>query len=223
MRARSEVNLWRSYRLPPLNAADGRSWISGHVFANGDNSTIIVSIKGTSWDGLGSVLSSIATSLPPQLTSFSSPSAPAPGSTARLDRVNDNRLASCCCGHLAPTSPNVCTCFKGSRLNREKKVCDQTCVEMSMFAEDSYYVAGVVSGPSFLCLLSLTHSTDLSSPSANPGPHGPSPRSIPLGQHLAHWPLTRRRPRLAPWSHIWAAGRDVRGIPGSAGCGEVEA
>ncbi|KAL7416935.1 Alpha/Beta hydrolase protein [Mrakia frigida] len=105
----------------PFGWGEEDAGLRGHVFADSTNSTLVVSFKGTSLDG----------------------PVPKGGSTAKLDRINDNKLFSCCCGHLNPTSPNVCPCFVGGRINKEKKICDSSCVEMSLYDEDSYYVAAI--------------------------------------------------------------------------------
>jgi len=58
----------------PFGWGEDDAGLRGHVFADSTNSTLVVSIKGTSLDG----------------------PVPKGGSTARLDRINDNKLFSCC-------------------------------------------------------------------------------------------------------------------------------
>ncbi|CAG8603810.1 4448_t:CDS:2, partial [Ambispora leptoticha] len=62
--------------------------IRGHVFADKDNKTVIIAIKGTSMIG--------------------------GGPTVPKDKKNDNRLFSCCCARVGPTWTPVCDCFRGN-------------------------------------------------------------------------------------------------------------
>lgn len=57
----------------------------GHVFATPDNSTIVLSIKGT--------------------TTY--------GGTAKQDKLNDNLLFSCCCSRSPWIFGTVCDCYSG--------------------------------------------------------------------------------------------------------------
>lgn len=80
-----------------------------------DNSTVIVSIKGTSafWlvgDG---------------------------GPTVRKDKLNDNLLFSCCCAKVGPTWTSVCDCHSGGY------TCDQDCLEKSLVQDSLFYPIGV--------------------------------------------------------------------------------
>lgn len=92
--------------------ADG---FRGHVFVSTDNSTVVISIKGTSalWlvgDG---------------------------GPTVKKDKLNDNLLFSCCCAKVGPTWSSVCDCHsKGYK-------CDQTCLEKSLVEDSLFYPVGV--------------------------------------------------------------------------------
>ncbi|KAJ3544825.1 hypothetical protein NM688_g5696 [Phlebia brevispora] len=92
--------------------ADG---FRGHIFATEDNSTVIVSIKGTSagWIVGGG------------------------GPTTRKDKLNDNLLFSCCCARVGPTWTTVCPCYKG------KSRCDQNCLEDSLAEESLFYTIGI--------------------------------------------------------------------------------
>ncbi|KAK2460724.1 hypothetical protein APHAL10511_007194 [Amanita phalloides] len=93
--------------------ADG---IRGHVFVSTDNSTVVISIKGTSagWIVGGG------------------------GPTVHNDKLNDNLLFSCCCARVGPTWSTVCDCFSGS--NR----CDQTCIENALIEESLFYPMGTI-------------------------------------------------------------------------------
>ncbi|RDB19292.1 putative lipase ATG15 [Hypsizygus marmoreus] len=92
--------------------ADG---LRGHVFVSDDNSTVVVSIKGTSapWIAGGG------------------------GPTTRKDKTNDNLLFSCCCARVGPTWSPVCGCYEGGYR------CDQTCVETALVDEGLFYPTGM--------------------------------------------------------------------------------
>lgn len=87
-----------------------------------DNSTVVLSIKGTSagWITGGG------------------------GPTTRKDKLNDNLLFSCCCAKVGPTWSAVCDCYQGGYK------CDQACLEKSLIEESLYYSVGVVSASSTL-------------------------------------------------------------------------
>lgn len=92
--------------------ADG---LRGHVFVSQDESTVVISVKGTSagWiTGRG-------------------------GPTAGKDKLNDNLLFSCCCARVRPTWSTVCDCYSGGSR------CDQTCVEQALTEDSLYYAIGI--------------------------------------------------------------------------------
>ncbi|KAI0052265.1 alpha/beta-hydrolase [Auriscalpium vulgare] len=89
--------------------ADG---FRGYVFATADNSTIVVSIKGTSTSIGGG------------------------GPTTKKDKLNDNLLFSCCCAHVDWTWTTVCDCFRGGWK------CDQDCTEQALIDESLFYPVG---------------------------------------------------------------------------------
>ncbi|KAG6861793.1 hypothetical protein C0995_012297 [Termitomyces sp. Mi166 len=91
--------------------ADG---FRGHVFLSDDNSTVIVSVKGTSAPWL----------------------AGGGGPTVRKDKLNDNLLFSCCCARVGPTWSPVCDCYSGGYR------CDQTCTERSLIDDSLFYPTG---------------------------------------------------------------------------------
>jgi len=90
--------------------ADG---FRGHIFVSTDNSTVVVSIKGTSVPILGG------------------------GPTTTKDKRNDNLLFSCCCARVGPSWYPVCDCYSGS--NR----CDLSCVEKALIEESLFYTVGI--------------------------------------------------------------------------------
>ncbi|KAG8896635.1 putative lipase atg15, partial [Tulasnella sp. 403] len=90
--------------------ADG---FRGHVFVSDDNSTVVLSIKGTSAGWLGGG-----------------------GPTVRKDKLNDNLLFSCCCARVDWTWTTVCNCYSGGWK------CDQDCLETSLQDESLFYSIG---------------------------------------------------------------------------------
>ncbi|KAJ7613852.1 Alpha/Beta hydrolase protein [Mycena polygramma] len=91
--------------------ADG---FRGHVFVSDDNSTVVISIKGTSapWIAGGE------------------------GPTKKRDKRNDNLLFSCCCARVGPTWSTVCDCYSGG------DKCDQGCLEDALVDDSLYYHIG---------------------------------------------------------------------------------
>jgi len=85
----------------------------GHVFATPDNSTVVLSIKGTSAAFVGGG-----------------------GPTAKKDKFNDNLLFSCCCARVDWTWTTVCGCY------RQGWQCDQGCLEEALVKESLFYPVG---------------------------------------------------------------------------------
>ncbi|KAI6024735.1 alpha/beta-hydrolase [Pisolithus microcarpus] len=90
--------------------ADG---FRGYVFATPDNSTVVLSIKGTSANVFGGG-----------------------GPTAKKDKFNDNLLFSCCCARVGWTWTTVCGCYRGGWK------CDQLCLEQALIDESLFYPIG---------------------------------------------------------------------------------
>ncbi|KAG7086317.1 hypothetical protein E1B28_002281 [Marasmius oreades] len=90
--------------------ADG---FRGHVFVSTDNSTVVVSIKGTSLPWIHG------------------------GPTTAKDKLNDNLLFSCCCARVGPTWSTVCGCYEGGYK------CNTNCVEKSLAEESLFYPIGM--------------------------------------------------------------------------------
>ncbi|TFY64357.1 hypothetical protein EVJ58_g2688 [Rhodofomes roseus] len=90
--------------------ADG---FRGHVFATPDNSTVVLSIKGTSAGYVGGG-----------------------GPTSKKDKFNDNLLFSCCCARVDWTWTTVCDCYRGGWK------CEQNCLERSLVEESLFYSIG---------------------------------------------------------------------------------
>jgi putative lipase involved disintegration of autophagic bodies len=97
----------------PFGWGDGDDGLRGNVFATPDNSTVILSIKGTTlWGG---------------------------GNTSRRDKLNDNLLFSCCCGRVGWgwAGSRVCDCYNG------RWTCDNSCIERSLVEDSLFYSVGV--------------------------------------------------------------------------------
>lgn len=91
------------------------------MFATPDNSTIVVSIKGTSAAIFGGG-----------------------GPTVKKDKINDNLLFSCCCARVGWSWTTVCGCYRGSQK------CDQDCLERALIDDSVFYPIGTVSNKSAL-------------------------------------------------------------------------
>ena len=94
--------------------ADG---FRGYIFVSEDNSTVVLSVKGTSagWAVGGG------------------------GPTVKKDKMNDNLLFSCCCARVGPTWSTVCDCYRGG------SKCDQSCLQRALTDESLFYNIATVS------------------------------------------------------------------------------
>jgi len=108
--------LERHWNHDPFGWEPDADGFRGHVFVSDDNSTVIVTIKGTS---------------PEWFLSDGGP-------TARKDKLNDNLLFSCCCARVNFTWKwsGVCDCFKGG------SQCGQDCVEDALIEKSLFYNVG---------------------------------------------------------------------------------
>jgi lipase ATG15 len=88
----------------------------GFVFRARDNSTVVLSIKGTTLQG----------------------------PTSKKDKLNDNLLFSCCCARVdfSWVFSTVCDCYHWSGLHRR---CDDPCLSAALIKESLFYSSGVVS------------------------------------------------------------------------------
>jgi lipase ATG15 len=86
----------------------------GYVFATEDNSTVVLTIKGTSVPIIDG------------------------GPTVEKDKLNDNLLFSCCCARVSRTWTPVCDCYRGQGR------CDRECLETALIEESLFYPTGVV-------------------------------------------------------------------------------
>jgi lipase ATG15 len=102
----------------PYNLTDDFGWqgdgLRGHIFADENNSTIVIGLKGTSaavFDG---------------------------AQTTTNDKVNDNLFFSCCCARVSYFWTTVCDCYSGTAYT-----CDGTCLGTALRAENRYYRAAL--------------------------------------------------------------------------------
>ncbi|CCE65755.1 hypothetical protein TPHA_0M01800 [Tetrapisispora phaffii CBS 4417] len=110
---------WRNVTEPwKESRSDGYGWDSdglrGHIFYNEVNDIVVLSVKGTSAQGI-----------------------PGAGDdeTTTNDKLNDNLLFSCCCARVSYLWTTVCDCYTKSY------TCDESCLEQSMKRKDGYYQA----------------------------------------------------------------------------------
>lgn len=100
------------------NRSQGFGWggdgLRGHVFADKDNKTVVISLKGTSpavFDGDG---------------------------TTTKDKLNDNLFFSCCCAQGGQYFwRQVCDCYSSTY------TCNQTCLVKALRRENRYYRAAI--------------------------------------------------------------------------------
>ena len=86
----------------------------GYIFATDDNSTVVLSIKGTSAQWVDK------------------------GPTTERDKLNDNLLFSCCCARINWSWTTVCDCYRGGWK------CNQDCLEDALVEESLFYPVGTV-------------------------------------------------------------------------------
>jgi lipase ATG15 len=115
-------DLFGGWRSMPHGWHPEDDGLRGHIFVSDDNSTVVISIKGTSAGRL----------------------AGGGGPTVGKDKLNDNLLFSCCCARVGPTWSTVCDCFKG------KNRCDSDCVEEALKDDSLFYSMGLVSRTSLV-------------------------------------------------------------------------
>ncbi|GAA6038895.1 hypothetical protein JCM8097_000561 [Rhodosporidiobolus ruineniae] len=96
------------------NRTDSFGWkehgLRGHVFADPQNKTVVVAIKGTSAFIVGGGTE-----------------------TSKNDKINDNLLFSCCCARVDWSWSTVCDCYDGAY------TCKQDCIEHAVITKSAYY------------------------------------------------------------------------------------
>ncbi|KAK6497330.1 putative lipase atg15 [Arthrobotrys musiformis] len=107
---------WRDVGTP-WNKSAGFGWendgLRGHIFLDEKNSTVIISIKGTS------------------VAIFYGEE------TKTNDKVNDNLFFSCCCARVSAFWNTVCDCYTGTFS------CSNPCLSGALKAENRYYRAAL--------------------------------------------------------------------------------
>lgn len=108
---------WRDVKF---NQSFSHGWndtgVRGHVFVSDDESTVVISYKGTS----AAYISGTASD-----------------DTVARDKINDNLLFSCCCARVSYMWTTVCDCYKSSY------TCDQQCLEKELYKKDHYYQSAI--------------------------------------------------------------------------------
>ncbi|KAF9149961.1 putative lipase atg15 [Linnemannia schmuckeri] len=93
--------------------------LRGYVFASEDQKTVVIGIKGTSLKLFGT----------------------GGGPTGNNDKLNDNKMFSCCCGKVDRTWWGVCGCYMGGNS------CNQQCLvddaKKDLDESESYYGIGL--------------------------------------------------------------------------------
>ncbi|GAA5934891.1 lipase family protein [Sporobolomyces koalae] len=100
------------------NRTDSFGWkehgIRGHVFADDQNKTVVVAIKGTSAFLVGGGTE-----------------------TSKNDKINDNLLFSCCCARVDWSWSTVCDCYDSPY------TCRQDCLEHAVMTKSAYYPVAI--------------------------------------------------------------------------------
>jgi len=105
---------WNINASFPFGWDNDEDGFRGHAFLSRDNSTIVLSIKGTTLQG----------------------------PTSKKDKLNDNLLFSCCCARVdfSWVFSTVCDCYSWSALHRR---CDDTCLSTALIQDSLFYSTGV--------------------------------------------------------------------------------
>jgi lipase ATG15 len=103
--------------------------LRGHIFADQNNSTIVVAIKGTEKGK-----DFLQTFSPPEIDSLKA--ALDGAGTSTKDKINDNLFFSCCCAQQGNILwHQVCSCATNTYQ------CDKNCLIRELVSEDHYYRA----------------------------------------------------------------------------------
>ncbi|KAF8447897.1 alpha/beta-hydrolase [Boletus edulis BED1] len=105
---------WNTNASFPFGWDSDEDGFRGFVFRSRDNSTIVLSIKGTALQG----------------------------PTSKKDKLNDNLLFSCCCARvdISWAFSTVCDCYDWSAFHRR---CDDPCLSAALIKDNLFYSAGV--------------------------------------------------------------------------------
>ncbi|KIL00900.1 hypothetical protein PAXRUDRAFT_821094 [Paxillus rubicundulus Ve08.2h10] len=105
---------WNINTSFPLGWDNDQDGFRGFVFRSRDNSTVVLSIKGTTLQG----------------------------PTSKKDKLNDNLLFSCCCARVdfSWVFSTVCDCYTWSAFHRR---CDDPCLSAALVKDSLFYSIGV--------------------------------------------------------------------------------
>ncbi|KAG8217572.1 alpha beta-hydrolase [Butyriboletus roseoflavus] len=105
---------WNVNTSFPFGWDNDEDGFRGFVFRSRDNSTVVLSIKGTTLQG----------------------------PTSKKDKLNDNLLFSCCCARVdfSWVFSTVCDCYDWFGLHRR---CDDPCLSAALIEDSLFYSAGV--------------------------------------------------------------------------------
>ncbi|KAL4067694.1 alpha beta-hydrolase [Scleroderma citrinum] len=107
-------NTWNINASLPFGWEGAKEGFRGFVFRSRDNSTVVLSIKGTTLQG----------------------------PTSKKDKLNDNLLFSCCCAHVdfSWVFSTVCSCYSWSALHKR---CDDPCLSAALIEDSLFYSTGI--------------------------------------------------------------------------------
>jgi len=164
--------------------------LRGYIFASEDQKTVVIGIKGTSLKLFGT----------------------GGGPTGNNDKLNDNKMFSCCCGKVDRTWWGVCGCYMGGNQ------CNQQCLVDDLIKdrdeEESYVGIGLV-GPSLIYVSLIFCETLGPSMTQNLMQNTLFPlglllesgrcrqNTVPSCYNLAYRTLSWRKRRCNDWRYPW--------------------
>lgn len=162
--------IWQSF---PFGWEDASEGFRGHVFVSSDNSTVILSIKGTTIQG----------------------------PTSKKDKYNDNLLFSCCCARVdfSWIFNTVCDCY-ANHWRCDNTCLTTALVQDSLFY--SVGVVCFSCSPAVYAATMIPSQTKSNHFRYFADPDQGPDHTLPHIQRLARRPLPWRRTRLSPRHHL---------------------